>query len=657
VANTSAWFRGICVGSLLAAALAACSGENAGEAPHLGREHAQLSTPAGAFPTTFLGTTATLLSDGRVLVAGGVVNNAVTGAAVVYDPGANQWLATGSLAQPRTGATAIRLPDGRVLVSGGQTTSALLASNEVYDPVTGTFGPFASLSVPRSGHAAVLLSNGGVFIAGGSAGVTNGDKPDTFGGGVASWLGPWHGKVSLTRVTDHSILALFDADSRIYDESTSKWHVTASPIKPRRGQKVIRLADGRLLMLGGQISVPLPSGTGTTLVDTELAELFDPVTETWSATASLSRPSQEGDLLVNIPGGDVALIGGKLRVERYSAAEGTWSLRDPLSHPPLTATSLNAGGVLVTGVLTLPNGVSLPSAELYDAASPVCTQTTCAAQGKQCGPLDDGCGGTLLCGSCPNGGICNGGSCSGGCAPTTCSAVGVTCGVISDGCGGTLSCGACAAGQTCTNGTCVVACVPSTCSGLGKSCGTAADGCGGTLSCGSCVAGQTCSSGVCVAAPPSGCSHSECTSGTKLTGSCSSCAQTVCATDSYCCNNSWDATCVNEAKSMCGSLCSTACTPSTCASLGKNCGSVANGCGGTLSCGTCAAGQTCSNNTCVTAPPSSCAHSQCTTGTKLTASCSSCVQSICAVDSYCCNTAWDSICRGEVTSVCKLSCP
>jgi hypothetical protein len=63
--------------------------------------------------------------------------------------------------------------------------------------------------------------------------------------------------------------------------------------------------------------------------------------------------------------------------------------------------------------------------------------------------------------------------------------------------------------------------------------------------------------------------------------------------------------------------------------------------------GVCTAG-TCSVN---------CAHDKCVTGGRLTADCDPCVASICSVDSFCCNTAWDSICVGEVASVCHLSCP
>jgi subtilisin-like proprotein convertase family protein len=56
-------------------------------------------------------------------------------------------------------------------------------------------------------------------------------------------------------------------------------------------------------------------------------------------------------------------------------------------------------------------------------------------------------------------------------------------------------------------------------------------------------------------------------------------------------------------------------------------------------------------------PPPTCAHSECTTGAKLTSGCDSCVTSICASDPFCCNSSWDSICVGEVGSICGQTCP
>ena len=124
-------------------------------------------------------------------------------------------------------------------------------------------------------------------------------------------------------------------------------------------------------------------------------------------------------------------------------------------------------------------------------ASPACTPTTCAAQGKNCGSISDGCGGTLDCGTCTAPQICGGSTPNvcGACMPTTCAAQGKNCGSISDGCGGTINCGSCGANQTCTSGgTCACA------FGFNDCDGNAANGCESPFinqyNCGTC--GNTC---------------------------------------------------------------------------------------------------------------------------------------------------------------------
>jgi len=54
---------------------------------------------------------------------------------------------------------------------------------------------------------------------------------------------------------------------------------------------------------------------------------------------------------------------------------------------------------------------------------------------------------------------------------------------------------------------------------------------------------------------------------------------------------------------------------------------------------------------------STCEHDKCAAGLKLTSECDPCVTSVCAADSYCCSTGWDSRCVGEVVSICGLTCP
>ena len=118
--------------------------------------------------------TATLLPNGKVLVVGGRYYNGSAwvpyASAELYDPSTGSWTLASSLNQPRAGHTATLLNDGKVLVAGGlASTSTINTRNaELYDPATNTWGTAGSMGTRRSSHTATLLPNGQVEVVGGT---------------------------------------------------------------------------------------------------------------------------------------------------------------------------------------------------------------------------------------------------------------------------------------------------------------------------------------------------------------------------------------------------------------------------------------------------------------------------------------------------------
>lgn len=275
---------------------------------------------------------ATLLADGRLLVAGGIAEPTfrASSSAELYDPAANTWSMAGSMATPRYNHAATLLPNGKMLVTGGYDSVTYFSSAELYDPATDRWAPAGNMSVARLYHTATLLRNGKVLVVGGTYG------PD------------------------------LSASAELYDPTTNTWSSAGSLGTARYLHTATLLNNGKVLVAAG--------ATGTPALKS--AELYDPATNTWSATGSLAteRSNPTANLL---PSGKVLLAGGSNALgvvgsaELYDPATETWSAAGNMIDPRIAHTAIS--GLLPTGQVLVAgghNGTSyFASAEVYDPAT------------------------------------------------------------------------------------------------------------------------------------------------------------------------------------------------------------------------------------------------------------------------------------------------
>jgi N-acetylneuraminic acid mutarotase len=175
--------------------------------------------------------TATLLDDGRVLIAGGgsTAGSLVGGDALVYDPQMNNWTPTEPMILPVAQAAASKLLDGRVLVAGGFPPSEnpqISAQVQIYDPASNTWTSAASLSQPRVAHILELPPDDQVLAIGGAREY---DYP---------YSRPW---------TEASFVRLIER----YDPIADRWSIAGELPQPLAYAALAWLPDGRLWLTGG----------------------------------------------------------------------------------------------------------------------------------------------------------------------------------------------------------------------------------------------------------------------------------------------------------------------------------------------------------------------------------------------------------------------
>jgi hypothetical protein len=318
----------------------------------------------------------TFLADGRLLVTGGIVGTADDlgpQQSETFDPVTETWTPAALMTTGRYYPTTTTLPDGRVLVAGGTTTCVTCNANtlEIYDPVANrwtTMANSAKMAFHYYPHPFVLPDGRVVFAGEDDAAIstkvldlntqswTTVDSRIIDGHSSAMYQPGKIIKAGTATADNPAKLSAATAYTLDMTQPAPAWQPTGSMAFPRSFLNLTLLPDGTVLATGG--------GTTTDTADHSKAvypaEIWSPVTKTWTTMASMLTPRLYHSTALLLPDATVLVAGGGRQNGR--------SQPDPADEPN---SEIFSPPYLFKG--PRPVIASAPSKLLYGSSFPVVT--------------------------------------------------------------------------------------------------------------------------------------------------------------------------------------------------------------------------------------------------------------------------------------------
>jgi hypothetical protein len=313
---------------------------------------------------------ATLLADGRVLIVGGAAEFDPGGGspeaianAEIFDAKTGTFTAVASLVTERAGHSATLMADGRVLVAGGRNSIGDPRTTEIFDPAHGTFVAGPTAGAPHHASLAPVLADGRILLTGSGPGASELFDPQAVAPAAPSappgprafspiQTGVMHDGASLVELDDGRVLivggSIVGAQqdvtdvAEIFDPHSGRTTPTGRPTTPLSQTTTTRLPDGRILLVGN--SAVDPAGPAAEIFD-PAAGTFEPAGETLAASLNGWRAMA----VAGLPDGQLVLTDGNDMVQSLDAVTG--AVGQPVhvcEGGPVAAIALDATRVLVS---------------------------------------------------------------------------------------------------------------------------------------------------------------------------------------------------------------------------------------------------------------------------------------------------------------------